>query len=163
MWELCCCSGASLCLTLCDPHELQHTGLLCPSLAPWVCSNSWPLNQWCHTTISFSVTPFSSCHQSFPASGSFPMSQLSTSGGQTIRASASGDPWLLSGWLAPWLTVTPKRIGPRAVKGSSESEVLDIIQHHLQPSPHPLPSHSSRAFVFTPSCTLTDTQQPVKV
>jgi len=56
------------------PHGLQHTRLPCPSLSPRVYSNSCPLSQWCHPTISSSVTPFSSCSQSFPASGSFPMS-----------------------------------------------------------------------------------------
>ena len=129
VWEL-CCSGAILCLTLCNPHELQHTRLLCLSTSPWVCSNSCPLNQGCHTTISFSVTPFSSCLQSFPAWGSFPMSHLSTSGGQNIGASASGDQWLLGGWLAPRLTVTPEqRVNPRAVKGSCEPEVLYVINN----------------------------------
>ena len=58
-------------------HELQHTSLLCPSLSPRICSNSCPLTRWCQPTISFSVTPFSSCFLSFPASGSFPMSWLS--------------------------------------------------------------------------------------
>ena len=70
-------------------HELQHVRLPCPSLSPWVCSNPCPLCQWCHTTISSSFTPFSSCPQSFPASGSFPMSWLFTPGGQSIDASAS--------------------------------------------------------------------------
>ena len=58
--------------------------LPCPSLSPGVCSNSCPLSWWCHPTISSSVTPFSSCPQSFPASGSFPMSQFFASGGQSI-------------------------------------------------------------------------------
>ena len=71
------------------PHGLQHTRLICPSLSPGACSNSCPLSQWCHPTISSSVPPFSSCLQSFPASGSFPVNQLFTSGGQSIRASAS--------------------------------------------------------------------------
>ena len=71
------------------PHELQHARLLCPSLSPWICSDSCPLSQWCHPTISSSVTSFSSCPQSFPASGSFPMNQLFTSGGQSTGASAS--------------------------------------------------------------------------
>ena len=53
------------------PHGLQQARLPCPSLPPWVCSNSCPLSRWCHSTISSSVTPFSSCTQSFPASGSF--------------------------------------------------------------------------------------------
>ena len=71
------------------PHELQHTRLPCPSVSPWVCSNSCPLSRWCHPTISSSVTPFSSCPQSFPASGSFPVSRLFASAGQRIRTSAS--------------------------------------------------------------------------
>ena len=71
------------------PHELQHSRLPCPSLSPWVCSNSCPLSQWCHPTISFSVALFSSCPQSFPASGSFPMSQLFALGAQITGASAS--------------------------------------------------------------------------
>ena len=70
------------------PHELQHTRFPCPSPSPGVCSNSRPLNQWCHPTISSSVIPFS-CLQSFPASGSFPTSQLFASDGQSIGASAS--------------------------------------------------------------------------
>ena len=70
-------------------HGLQHNRLLCPSLSPVVCSNSCPLRQWWHPTISFSVAPFSSCLQSYPVSGSFPMSWLFTSGGQSIGASAS--------------------------------------------------------------------------
>ena len=64
------------------PHELQHTKLPCPSPAPGACSNSCPSNWWCHPCIPSSVIPFSSCLQSFPASGgSFPMSQFFTSGG----------------------------------------------------------------------------------
>ena len=70
------------------PHGLQHTRLPRPSLSPWVCSNSCPLNQWCHPTILSSVVSFS-CLQSFPASGSFQMSQFFTSGGQSIGASVS--------------------------------------------------------------------------
>ena len=70
------------------PHGLQHTQLPCPSLSPGVSSKSCSLSLWCHPTISSSVTPFSSCSQSFPASGSFPMSQFFTSGGQSIGASA---------------------------------------------------------------------------
>ena len=65
-------------------HGPQHPRLLCPSLSLGVCSSSCPLSWWCHATISSSVIPFSSCPQSFPASGSFPMSQLFTSGGQSI-------------------------------------------------------------------------------
>ena len=63
------------------PHRLQHIRLPYPSLLPGVCSHSCPLSQWCHPTISSSVAPFSSCPQSFPESGFFPMSWLFTSGG----------------------------------------------------------------------------------
>ena len=70
------------------PHGLEHARLPCPSLTPGACSNSFLSNQWCHPTISSSVVPFSSCFQSFPASGSFLMNQFSSSG-QTIGTSAS--------------------------------------------------------------------------
>ena len=71
------------------PHGLQHTRPPCPSPTPGAYSKSCPLTQWCHPTISTSVVPFSSCLQSFPASGSFLMSQFFTSGGQSIGVSAS--------------------------------------------------------------------------
>ena len=71
------------------PHELQHARPPCPSPTPGVHSNSRPSSQWCHPAISSSVIPFSSCPQSPPASGSFPMSQLFTWGGQSIGVSAS--------------------------------------------------------------------------
>ena len=80
-------SVTQLCSTL-RPHGLQHTRLPCPSPTPGVHSNSCPLSPWCHPTISSSVVPFSSCLQSCPASGSFPMSQFFTSGGQSIGVSA---------------------------------------------------------------------------
>ena len=70
-------------------RELQNTMLPCPSLSPGACSNSYPLIWWCHPNISFSVIPFFSCLQSFPASGSFLMSWLFASGGQSVGASAS--------------------------------------------------------------------------
>ena len=88
-WKPCYChSVANSCPTLCNPMSLQHTGLLCLSLSPRICSNSCLLSQWCHLTISSSVVPVS-CSQSFPASGSFPVSWLFASGGQSIGASAS--------------------------------------------------------------------------
>ena len=71
------------------PHGMQHTKLPFPSPTPGACWNSCPLSQWCHPTISSSVIPISSCLQSFPASESFPVSQLFTSGGQSIGAPAS--------------------------------------------------------------------------
>ena len=71
------------------PHEPQHTRLPCPSPTPGVHPNPCPLSQWCHPTLSSSVIPSSFCPQSFPAPGSFPMSQLFASGGQSIGVSAS--------------------------------------------------------------------------
>ena len=83
------------------PHDLQHTRLPCPSPSPGACSNSCQLSQWCHPTISSSVIPFSSCLQSFPASGSFPVSQLCASGDQSIGASASASvlPMNIQDWF----------------------------------------------------------------
>ena len=83
------------------PHELQHARLPCPSLSP---SNSWLLSQWCHPTISSSIAPFSSCAQSFTASGSFPMNRLFTSGGQSITVSASVLRMSIQGWFPLGLT-----------------------------------------------------------
>ena len=80
-------SVAQLCPTL-QPHESQHARPPCPSPTPEVHSNSCPLSQWCHPAISSSVIPFSSCPQSLPALGSFPMSQLFAWGGQSIGVSA---------------------------------------------------------------------------
>ena len=71
------------------PHELQHARPPCPSPTPGIYPNSCALSWWCHPAISSSVVPFSSCPQSFPALGSFPMSQLFASGGQSIGVSAS--------------------------------------------------------------------------
>ena len=88
-----------------QPHGLQHTTLPHPSLSLGVCSNSCPLNRWCHPTISFSVAPFS-CPQSFPGSGSFPVSWLFASGGQSTRTSASAPvfPMNIQGWFPLGLT-----------------------------------------------------------
>ena len=72
-----------------QPHGLQHARRPCLPPTPRTCSNSCPLSQWCHPTISSSVILFSFCPQSFSASGSFPMSQIFTSGSQYIRVSAS--------------------------------------------------------------------------
>ena len=87
-------------------HGLQHTRLPCPSPTPRACSNSCPLSRWCHSTISSSVIPFSSCLQSFPASGSFLMSQLCPSGGQSngVSASASVLPMNIQDWFPLGLT-----------------------------------------------------------
>ena len=82
----------SCCVWLFVTHGLQHARLPCPSLSPGVCSNSCPWSQWCHPTISSSASPFFFCPPSFPASGSFPMSQLFISGGQYWSFSFSNSP-----------------------------------------------------------------------
>ena len=89
-----------------QPHGLQHSRLPCPSPSLGACSNSCPLSQWYHSTILSSVGPFSFCLQSFPASGSFPMSWLFTLGGQSIGASASASvlPMSIQGWFPLRLT-----------------------------------------------------------
>ena len=94
-----------------QPHELQHARSPCPSPTPGVHSNSCPLSQWCHPTISSSVVPFSSCPQSLPASGSFPVSQLFASGGQSIGVSAlvlvlpmNTQDWSPLGWTG-WISL----------------------------------------------------------
>ena len=87
-----------------QPHGLQHTMHPCPSPSLGVCSNACPLSWWCHPPTSSSATTFSSCPQSFPASGSFPVSQLFTSGGQRIEASASVPAMSIQGWFPLGLT-----------------------------------------------------------
>ena len=96
------------------PHGLQHMRPSCPSPTPRVYSNSCPLSRWCHPTISSSVVPFSSHLQSFPASGSFQMSQFFASGGQSIRVSASASvlpmdiqDWFTLRWIG-WISFQSK-------------------------------------------------------
>ena len=99
------------------PHGLQHTRLLCPSSSPRACSNSGPLSRWRHPTTSSFVVSFSSCPQSFPAWGSFPVSQLFPSGGQSTGASASASifPVNIQGWFPlGWTGLIP----------------LHLLQHH---------------------------------
>ena len=88
------------------PHESQHARPACPSPTHGVYPNSCPLSQWCHPTISSSVVPFSFCLQSFPSSGSFPVSQFFTSGGQSIGVSASASvlPMYIQDWFPLGLT-----------------------------------------------------------
>ena len=97
-----------------QPHKSQHARPPCPSPTPRVYPNSCPLSQWCHPAISSSVVPFSSCPQSFPASESFPMSQLFTWGGQSIGVSASvsvlpmnTQDWSSLGWTS-WISLQSK-------------------------------------------------------
>ena len=106
------------------PHGLQHARPPCRSPTPRVYPNSCQLSHWCHPTISSSVIPFSSCPQSFPASGSFPLSQLFTPGGQSFGVSASTSvlpmntqDWSPLGWTG-WVSLQSK--------GLSKS----LLQHH---------------------------------
>ena len=107
------------------PHEPQHARPPCPSPTPGVHPNPCPLSRWCHPTISSSVVPFSACPQSFPASGSLPMSQLFTRGGQSIGVSASTSVlpmntqvWSALGWTG-WISLQSKG---RTLKS--------LLQHH---------------------------------
>ena len=97
-----------------QPHESKHARPPCPSPTAGVYPNSCPLSRWCHLAISSSVVPFSSCPQSFPASGSFPMSQLFAWGSQSIRVSASTSvlplntqDWSPLGWTG-WISLQSK-------------------------------------------------------
>ena len=102
------------------PHGLQHAGFPCPSPTPRACSNSCPSSWCCHPTISSSVVPFSSCLQSFPASGSFPRSQFFASGGQSIGVSASSNEYSgLISFRMDWFDLL-------AVQGTLKS----LLQHH---------------------------------
>ena len=116
-----------------QPHRLQHARLPCPSPTPGVYSNSCPLSQWCHPTLSSSVDPFFSHLQSFPASGSFPMSQLFASGGENIWVSASKSvlpmniqDWFPLGWTG-WISL------------QSKGTLLRVQRHQVSlSSPHDL-------------------------
>ena len=108
------------------PHGLQHTRLPCPSPSSWICSNSCPLSLWCHPTISSSVIPFSTCPQSLPASGSFQMSQLFTSGGQRIGVSASASVLLMNTHPKGLISFRMDWFDLLAVQGTLKS----LLQHH---------------------------------
>ena len=106
----CCCSVAKSCPTLCSPMDCSMPGFPVPQF-PRVCPSSCSLNQWCHPTTSSFVTLFSFCLQSFPASESFPVSQIFTSGGQSIGISASTSMniqgWSPLGWTG-WISLQSK-------------------------------------------------------
>ena len=105
------------------PHGLQHARPPCPSPTPETCSSSSPLSWWCHPTISSSVVPFSSCLQSFPASGSFPRTEFFTSDGQSIGASASASvlPMNIQDWFPLRLT---------GLISLLSKELSSLLQHH---------------------------------
>ena len=127
--------------SLCNPKE-QHTRLLCPSAAPRACSNSCPSSWWCHPTISSSVVPFSSCPQSLPASGSFPLSQFFTSGSQSTGVSASESvlpmniqDWFPLGWTG-WISLQSKVLS-RVFSNTT------VQKHQFFSVPHSLYSNSN--------------------
>ena len=130
----CCCWLAQSCLTL-RPHRLQCARLPCPSLSPRVCSNSCPFILRCHPAILSSVT-YSSCPQSFPASGSFPISQLFISGGQSIEASASASviPMYIQGWFPLGLTGLISLLSKRLSRIFSNTTVQKHLFFGAQPS-----------------------------
>ena len=113
------------------PHESQHTRPPCPSPTPGVHPESCPLNRWRHPTISSSVIPFSSCPQSFPASGYFQMSQLFESGGQSIGVSASTSvlpintqDWSPLGWTG-WISLQSKGLS-RAFSNTTMIQLAEM-------------------------------------
>ena len=128
-----------------QPHELQHTRPPCPSPTPGVHPNPCPLSRWCHPTIWSSVVPFSSCPQSFPASGSFPVCQLFASGGQSIGVSASASvlpvniqDWFPLGWTG-WSPCSPRdsqESSPTPQFKSVNSSVLSFLHSPTLTSIH---------------------------
>ena len=110
------------------PHGLQHARFPCPSPTPKACSNSCPWNRWCYPTITYSVIPFSSCLQSFPIAGSFPMSQFIAWGGQSIRASASTS--ILSMNIPDWFPLGLTGFISLQSKGLSKVFSNTTVQRH---------------------------------
>ena len=124
------------------PHEPQHARPPCPSPTPGVYPNSCPLSQWCHPTISSSVIPFSSCLQSFPASGSFQMSQPFASGGQSIGVSASASvlpmhtpDWSPLEWTG-WISLQSKGLSRVFSNTTVQKHQFFRIQLSLQSNSH---------------------------
>ena len=117
------------------PHELQHTRPPCPSPTPGVYPISCPLSQWCHSTISSSVVPFSSRLQTFPASGSFQISQFFASGGQTIGVTPSPSvlpmniqDWFLLG-LIGWISLQSKWLSRVFSKTTVQRHQFSLFYH----------------------------------
>ena len=125
-----------------QPHEPQHARPPCPSPTPRVYSNSCPLSLWCHPTISSSVVPFSPRLQSFPASGSFPMSQLFAWGGQSIGVSASTlvlpmstQDWSPLGWTG-WISLQSKGLSRVFSNTTVQKHPFFSAQLSLQSNSH---------------------------
>ena len=124
------------------PHGLQHTRPPCSSLTPRVYPNSCPSSQWCHPTISSSVVPFSSCRQSFPASGASPISQFFTSGNQSIGVSVSASvlPMNIQDWfplgLTGWISLQSKGLSRVFSITTVQSHQFFSAQLSLQSNSH---------------------------
>ena len=124
-------------------HWLQNSRLPCPSPSLVACSNSCPSGRWCHLTISSSVIPFSSYPQSFPASGSFPLTKFFASGGQSIGASASASvlpmktqDWFPLGWTA-WISMQSKGLSSLLQHHSSKTSILRRSAFFILQLSHP--------------------------
>ena len=141
------------------PHGLQHARLPCPSPSPGVYSNSCPLSQWCHLTISFSVVPFSSRLQSFPASESFPMSQFFASGGQSIGVSASAS--VLSMNMQDWFPLGLTAWIFLQSKGLSRVFSNTTVQKHQFFSAQPkIGIYPDKTIIQKDTCSLEETLWP---
>ena len=134
------------------PRGLQHTRLSCLSPTPGACSNSCPSSRWCHTTISSTAVSFSSCLQSFPASGSFQISQFFISGGQSIGVSASASvlpmniqDWFPLGWTG-WISLLP-----RDSQESSPTRILYQLIYQGSPT---------RAIIYVQTCIMGTCSMP---
>ena len=124
------------------PYESQHARPPCPSPTPKACSNTCPSSRWSHPTISSSIVPFSSCLQSFPASGSFPMSQFFLSGGQSIAVSASTSvlpmniqDWFPLGWTG-WISLQSKGLSKVSSNTTVEKHQCFCAQPSSQSNSH---------------------------
>ena len=130
---LCQFSSVTQSCPILQPHGLQHARISCPWPTPRACSNSSPLSWWCHPTISSSVVPFSSYLQSFPASGSFPMSQFFPSGGQSIGTSVSVFPVNIQNWFHLGLTslISLQSMGLARVFSNTTVQKHQFFDSHL--------------------------------
>ena len=131
--------GSSVVSDSLQPHGMQHARFPCPLLTPRASSNSCPSGRWCHPTISFSIILFSSCLQSFPGSGSFPVNQFFTSGGQStgVSASASNEYSGLVSFRIDWFDLL-------AVQGTLKS----LFQPHFKSL-----NSSALCFFYSPALT----------
>ena len=140
------------------PHGQQHARLPCLSPFPGACLNSCLLSRWCHPTISSSVVPFSSCLQSFPASRSFPVSWLLTSGGQSIGASASASllPMNIQNWfplgLTGWISLQSKGLSRVFSNTTVQKHQFFDTQPSLQSNSHvrTWPLENTQLWIYGP-------------